>query len=103
MKKQKLLAVSGLLLAVAFLAGCGNNPVPTENMTPVKTNDQTSATTQSVSTPTVPTENSQAQLPSDVSTQPATTPADEAKNIDKDLKAMDANNQDSLSNKDLGL
>ena len=99
MKTQKLLATSGLLLSLAFLAGCGSNPVATTTPAPTA-----KPVTEAPATTPATIDNSTVALPADVSTQPATTPADEAKNIDKDLKAMDASNgQDSISNKDLGL
>lgn len=99
MKKQKLFAISGLLLSVAFLAGCGSASVSTEK----RTTPASSATSADAGN-NIATDSSQVALPGTVSTQPGATADDEIKNIDKDLQAMDASNsQDSLSDKDLGL
>lgn len=113
MKNKKLFIIPGLLLSVVFLAGCGSNPTPAQDQSSEAPIANPAASNPSPAPNPAPAastnaaagaNNAQAALPSDVSTQPATTPADEAKNIDKDLKAMDsANSKDSLSNSDLGL
>lgn len=94
MKNQKLFAISGLLLAVVFLAGCGQKAVQVENN---KASENTIEKTQTVDTP-------KAELPTAVSAQPGKTADEEIKNIDNDLKAIDDNSlNQGLSDKDLGL
>ena len=95
-------------MVVVFLSGCGNNSVPAQKQMPAVTSKQAdinsnpTASTDEISAPAADTKS--ADLPVDVSTEPAATPDAEIKNIDKDLKAIDSSNaQDSISNKDLGL
>jgi len=101
MKKQKLFVISGLLLSVSFLAGCGSASVPAEK----KAIPASSTTSEAVNSGNnIATDNSQVAFSTTVSTQPGATADEEISNIDKDLQAMDASNsQDSLSDKDLGL
>ena len=95
MKNQKLLAASGLLLSLVFLAGCGQGAAQKENKVPTATVNNSTKASQ---------EAQQAALPANVTKEPGANVDAEVKNIDKDLQAIDDNSlNQGLSDKDLGL
>ena len=98
MKKQKIFAISGLLLAVVFLAGCGNQ---VSQQTPAAVNTEKQPVTNNQDA----TGDSQKTLPATVSTKPGTNVDQEVNNITKDLNAAstDDMNTAGLSDKNLGL